>query len=150
MKILAKIIVLGLVFFAGVYASGQGWLDDSFSFSQKPKDQVVATAEIKVSLMLDYGGGVIKTYNDIALPVDATAFDKLKKVTTDNNLELKYKDYGGDLGVLIETIGDKTNDVKTNTFWEYWVNNNHAPVGAGSYKLKNGDIVEWKYGKSQY
>ncbi|MDD2807922.1 MAG: DUF4430 domain-containing protein [Patescibacteria group bacterium] len=147
MKLIAKIIVVIAVFFAGFFVGQYEALS--------PSDGNVGTnqainQQLTVSLMLDFGNGTIKSFTDVVLPQDATVFDMLKKVTAENNLNLQYKDYGGDLGVLVQSIGDQAGDVKTNTFWEYWVNDKHADIGASGYKLKTGDVVEWKYLKNTF
>jgi len=151
-KIISKLIIALAIFFVGFYFGGQQALspaDGLANFINTPFANL-ANNEIKVSLMLDFGGGELKTFNNLSLPKNATVFDLLKKVGTENNLELNSKDFGGDLGVLIEGIGDKINDTKQNIYWQYWVNNNYAQVGAGAYQLKNNDIVEWKYTKGQF
>ena len=105
--------------------------------------------EIVVSLRLDLGERNIKTFNNIQLGEEKTVFALLKKVTQENNLELSFKEYP-DLGVFIESIDKMTNDPKNNKWWQYWVNGEYGQVGASLYKLKNGDIVEWKYIGSQF
>jgi len=105
--------------------------------------------EIVVSLRLDLGERNIKTFNNIQLGEEKTVFALLKKVTQENNLELSFKEYP-DLGVFIESIDKMTNDPKNNKWWQYWVNGEYGQVGTSLYKLKNGDIVEWKYIGSQF
>jgi len=147
-KFISKIIIVLAIFLAGFYFGSQQALspaDGLANFINQP-----FSPEVKVSLMLDFGADELKTFNNLTLPRNSTILDLLKKVSTENNLALKYKDFGGDLGVLIETIGDKTNNTKENIYWQYWVNNQYAQVGAGAYQLKNGDAVEWKYTKSQF
>jgi len=105
--------------------------------------------EIVVSLGLDFGEGNIKKFENIEFEKEKTVFDLLKKVTQENDLEFSYKEYS-DLGVFVESIDNVTNDIKTNKWWQYWVNGEYAQVGASLYKLKDGDIIEWKYVKAQF
>lgn len=44
---------------------------------------------------------------------------------------------------VIEINGKKADDAKKE-FWSLYINGTIAPVGAGSYVLKNGDSIEWK------
>jgi hypothetical protein len=97
-----------------------------------------------VSLVIDFGDNNIKSFDNIEINDNTTVFDILKKITTENNLDLKYSQSGG-LGAFIESINGSKNNFKENKFWQYWVNNKFALVGAGGYVLKDGDVVEWKY-----
>lgn len=44
---------------------------------------------------------------------------------------------------VVEINGRKADDTKKE-FWAFYVNGKQAMVGAGSYKLKEGDKIEWK------
>ncbi len=48
------------------------------------------------------------------------------------------------MGDLITQIGDRVNGTGGN-YWQYWVNNNYASVGADSYIVKGRDVIEWKF-----
>jgi len=147
MKLIAKIIIIVAIFFVGFYIGQQQILAPA----NKPAGvNQQAEQQIQVSLMLDFGNGEIQTFNDIFLEEETTVFELLKKITSENNLEFRYKDYGGELGALIESINNVANDVKANRFWHYWVNNVYAEVGASNYQLKDGDVIEWKYVSNQF
>ncbi|HEX7543137.1 MAG TPA: DUF4430 domain-containing protein, partial [Patescibacteria group bacterium] len=47
---------------------------------------------------------------------------------------------------VIEINGKLAEDSKKE-FWAFYVNDKIAEVGAGSYKLKDGDKIEWKIEK---
>lgn len=54
--------------------------------------------------------------------------------------EVEVKSYSfGDM-----VTGIDGNKADTKHFWEFFVNGKTSNVGAGSYKLQNGDKVEWK------
>ncbi|MFA5021690.1 MAG: DUF4430 domain-containing protein [Patescibacteria group bacterium] len=148
MKLLIKIIILAAIFCGGVYVGQKGLWTPPINLPSVNQAQL--EQEIKVNLMLDFGDGQVQTFNNVALTNQATVLDLLKKVTTDSNLEFKTKDYGKELGVLVESINKYTNSDKTNQFWHYWVDNIYAETGASNYSLKNGDIVEWKYVSNQF
>jgi len=146
MKILAKIIIVAAIFIAGFYFGTQQALspiDDSAQINQE------ISSQIQSSLMIDFGDGKVKTFSNVILADGTTAFDFLKKVTTENNLKLDYKDYGAEMGVFVESIDGIGNDLGSDKFWQYWINNQYSEIGASSYKLKAGDSVEWKYIKGQ-
>ena len=154
MKLLIKIIVLAAVFAGGVWVGQNVALAPSQLVDQLPinvnKKSEVQEQVIKVNLMIDFGNGQVQTFNDVALAENPSVFDLLKKVTTENNLEFSSKDYGKDLGMLVESINNVANSQKANRFWHYWVNNVYAEIGASNYHLKTGDIVEWKYVENQF
>jgi len=114
-----------------------------------PQLKTKVEKEITVSLLLNFGDENIKTFENVKLKEGKTIFDLLKKVTQENNMEFSYKEYP-DLGVFIESIDNISNDAKTNKWWQYWVNGQYSQVGASNYKLKNGDIIEWKHIEAQF
>jgi len=154
MKLLAKIIIVVVIFIGGFYFGQQQALSPSngsqpvaeTESANQPEKQ--ATTEISVSLMLDFGNGQVRTYNQIELAKNSTVFGLLEKATAENNFKLQSKDYG-DLGVFIEAIGDIKNDTAGDRFWQCWVNNEYAQIGASNYQLNDGDVVEWKFIKGQ-
>src|SRR3989344_9088896 len=103
MKIVAKIILAAAIFFAGFYVGGVPALSPS-NGSPKAVEQKAAP----VSIMLDYVDGTLKTFKDISVTASSTVFDVLQQVTAEAKIDFKYKDYG-DLGVMVESIGSKTN-----------------------------------------
>lgn len=152
-KNIAKIIIIVTVFLFGYYY-GQS-LENNTIEEVAP----VCSPEIsregneiseKTSLMLDLGNGKIKTFNNIEIENNTTVFDLLKRVTSENAIDLEYKDYGGDLGVLIESIDGEGNDMKEMRYWQYWLNNEYAKTGASSQVIPDGAIVEWKLIKGQF
>ncbi len=148
MKFISKIIIVIAVFIAGFiagqqYATAPEQRDSQLISGQQEQEQKY------VSLMLDFGNGNIKTFSDIAIGDNASVFEILQKVASENSIELNYKDYGGDMGVFIESINGKQNDFDSGYYWQYWVNSQYAKVGASSYKLQDRDVVEWKYVKGQ-
>lgn len=95
------------------------------------------------SLMVDYGNGKLSTFQDIPFTEGQTLLDILKTKFTSERIPFATKDYGS-LGSLVTKIGSQENGVG-GRYWQYWVNNRHPDVGAGFYKLKAGDVIEWKF-----
>lgn len=146
MKLLAKIVIAVVIFVAGFYVGTQQAL--SPSNGSQEISQPAEKEEIGVNLMLDFGNGQVRTFSGVMLLKEATVFDLLEKITSENNLKLGFKDYG-ELGAFIESIGDITNDTKGDRFWQFWVNNEYGQIGSSNYHLKDGDIVEWKFIRGQ-
>lgn len=100
-----------------------------------------------VSLMID-AGDKIQTFTDLPYRDGVTVFALLQSLATTSAITLSSKDYGGDLGVFIESInevglGDK------NKWWQFWVNNRYSTKGASSYVLHEGDVVLFKFTGNQ-
>lgn len=134
-----KLVVWGLIivvigFFFG-YIAGQG---------NKTANQLsVISYPSSVSLMFDYGDGMVRTYMDIAVTASTTVLDATKTLTEREKLEFKAKDYG-DMGSLVEQIGLKKNGSE-GKYWQYWVNNVSSQVAADKLSVKAGDVIEWKF-----
>ncbi len=112
-------------------------------------DNTQIPAEIYVDLTIDYGSGNIQEFKDLSLSPKSSVYDLLKVAEKSNGLGLQVKDYGSDMGVLIEGLGGVSNNPRTGTYWQLWVNGSYAQVGASAYELNSGDKVEWKYTNSQ-
>lgn len=100
-----------------------------------------------VSIMFDYGNDKIDV-TSLSIPTaNATLFDVLKKASDDKKIKFNYKDYGGSLGIFIQSINEVAGTEER--YWQYWVNNVYAQVGASSYVVQPGDIIIFKLIKSQ-
>lgn len=139
MKLIAKLIIIVAIFYAGFYLGSQQALSPTNGSSLEGSEKII------VDLVLDFGEEDIRSFDNIELKEDISVFGLLQKVTSENDLELGYKDYGSDLGVLVESISNITNNPVSDLFWNYWVNDTYAEIGASNYYLENGDIVKWKY-----
>jgi len=115
-------------------------LDDSSKTGQ--------SGHILSSLMIDFGDGKIINCNSQELAEGQTAFDLLEVCSKNikTPFDLKYKDYP-EFGVFIEQIGDKKSG--NDMYWQFWINNEYAQVGAGQYQLRDKDVIEWKFIKGQ-
>lgn len=147
MRILAKVIIVLAVFLGGFYVGQNVILEPEVLLDQNFSNEENNIQ--KADLMLDFGDGEIRVFNDIRLANDESVFDLLKRIVEDNEIEFSFQDYGGGLGAMIELIGGRKNDFSADKYWQYWINNEYAKVGASAQTLKDGDIVEWKYIKGQ-
>ncbi len=156
MRLLAKIIIAVAIFFVGLYI-GQYYTvipdltNIQNSNTNQSQEQATESSEelTQVSMMLDYVDGVIKTFNDIEVNDGTSAFKLLEKITQENDIGLNYKDYGGEMGAMIELIGGVENNFDEGNYWQFWVNNTYSVVGASNFELHRGDVIEWKYTKDQ-
>lgn len=99
------------------------------------------------SVMLDYGNDIFDIVSLSIPKADSTLFEILKKADEDKKISFGYKDYGGSLGVFIQSINGVEGSGEK--YWQYWVNNTYAQVGVSSYRVNPGDIIMFKLAKSQ-
>jgi len=78
-----------------------------------------------------------------AVKPDSSVYDLMSSLKEQGLIDFQDHDYAG-LGFFIEEINGVKND-PAGANWFYYVDGKLAPVGASSYKLKNNDLVEWKY-----
>lgn len=72
-----------------------------------------------------------------------TALQLLDTLSQERGFVLRVKEYAG-LGSLVEQIGEYKNGTD-GKYWQYFVNNILAPVGASAYEVLQGDSVVWKF-----
>jgi len=129
--------ILGLIIFFN---------KDNLFISQRE----VGTPEIKikekVSLIIDYGENTPLVVNS-EFEEGMTAFSLLKEKVGELNLNLETKTY--DMGVFIETIGDKKNG-QDEKYWMYYVNGELSMIAADKKELNPGDKIEFKFEKSSF
>lgn len=110
---------------------------------QTPSSGGPVTPVRTFSVMIDYGNGKLSTFRDIPFTEGENLLAAFQRRLAEANIYLASKDYGS-LGLLVTKIGEQENGTD-NRYWQYWVNNRHPDIGAGSYVLRSGDIVEWKF-----
>lgn len=98
----------------------------------------------EVILVIDYGDGNFQTFN-IEFVEEMTAFDLLNDRAEELSLETKAYD----IGIFIETIGDKKNG-QDGKYWMYYVNEEMPMVSADNLEISPGDKVEFKFEESQF
>jgi hypothetical protein len=69
-----------------------------------------------------------------------TALDLLKKYA-------KIETKGEGSNAFVISIDGKKALSEKREYWAFYLNGKLAPVGAGSYQLKDGDKIEWKIEK---
>ena len=89
--------------------------------------------------------------NDVKYVDEITAktsvYDFMSKLRSEGKINFKEKNYLG-MGEFIVSINGVTGNNQKS--WIYYVNGKEAQVGISNYKINPGDIVSWKYEKSNY
>lgn len=82
---------------------------------------------------------------DVLVPEGSTVFDLMIKADSQyDDFSFKGREFSG-LGFFVEQINGLAQDKEKGFYWIYYVNGKKAPVGISQYKLKNNDIITWKY-----
>ena len=76
-----------------------------------------------------------------------SVYDLMSKMQNEGEINFTNKNYIG-MGELIDGINGIKNN--TNQSWIYYVNGKEASIGVSNYKINPGDVVSWKYEKSNY
>jgi hypothetical protein len=140
------LITLALLFLA--FVSGCFYL---FNVIQKPESPINTETTTPasedgqqfISLVIDYGDGNSKTYETQA--TEGTAYELLKMIAIDNNIELDSESY--DFGVFVKSLGGY--ESSSEMAWIYFVNGESGTIASDQYQLKEGDIVEWRFIKPE-
>ena len=127
------VVLIGGYFVSGNYQQGDN------SAVNTEQDQKV---ESQVTLTVDYAGDVAKEteVKTVTIEESDTAWEVLRETLGEENIE--FTDYGGDLGVFVTGINGVT--PSGSKFWLFKINGNGADVGPSSYKVQNGDKIEFK------
>ena len=148
LKIIFGILAIGIIFLVGIeYKLTLGEINELNEKIASSETILREFKERKVFYIIDKGDGNLLFYQ-IVPAENSTVFSLLKELAQRENFEIEYKTYEG-MGVFVESIAEIKNGMD-NKYWQYWVNGEYGQVGASLYKLKNGDIVEWKYIGSQF
>ena len=113
-----------------------------------PAPLIEKVAVQTLSLEFDSGDEILE-FSDVEINSDENLFDVLQRVTQQNAVEFSYKDFGGDLGIFIESINNSSQQGSKTKWWQYWVNGEYAKVGVSSYQIKAGDDILFRFTDSQ-
>lgn len=125
--------ILLFVLFILIIFSGYFFYQNKLVSTKKP---AVQEQKINVYLKLFGQADFVKQKVDL----NKTALDL-------TNEKAKIVTKGEGANAYVVEINGKSADDSKKEFWAFYVNGKQAEVGAGSYKLKDGDKIEWKIEK---
>ena len=99
------------------------------------------TTSQNVSLSV-IGNGQPVSYQ-VAISQKTLVIDVLKAAQA-QGLTLLTKDFGGSLGIFIESINGLKNNQKPSYYWQFYVNGQRSSLGVSSASVSPGDRIEWK------
>lgn len=113
----------------------------------EPKQPVQDKQTFKVSLTITALDSIIGQ-GEVEVEEGQSVFDALKLLTDKQGLSLSTSGFGSIIYVKgINGINEF--DHGSTSGWLYHVNGTQPKIGAGSYKVKDGDCIEWLYTTSK-
>jgi len=106
--------------------------------------EIMESISLRVNILVGYGNGTKIWHNNTALPLASTAFTAILAIA-----DIKYTDYGGDLGILVTSINGLASD-STNG-WLYWCWDAEKSewtlpeYSCAKYILHRGDTIAFTY-----
>jgi hypothetical protein len=117
---------------------------NTYQYEYRNLSKVMEFVSLRVNMFVSYGNGTKVWHNDTALPIGSTAFTAILAVA-----DVRYKDYGGDLGILVTSIdglaGNSTHG------WFYWYRETgksewvFSESSCAEYILHRGDTIAFTY-----
>lgn len=105
-----------------------------------PGSQPSQNPEEQVSLLIDFGE--LGTFDYQAEYQEGqTALSLLLQAAEQRDVQVKTTEY--DFGTIVDSIDGMENS--SEMAWIYFVNGQSANVGADSYEVGGGDMIEWRY-----
>ncbi len=106
-----------------------------------PRPDLVIRTEQQVRTVLEVPG---LSY-EVFVSEGSTAYDLMVSVASQHNdFSFKGREFSG-LGFFVEEINGLSQDQKEGRYWIYYINSQSAPVGVSQYKVKENDVITWKY-----
>lgn len=105
---------------------------------------IMESISLRVNILLSYGNGTKIWHNNTALPLGSTAFTAILAIA-----DIKYTDYGEDLGILVTSInGVVSNSTHGWLYWGWDAENSKWELpeySASKYILHRGDTIAFAY-----
>ena len=129
-------IIAVLVIVAGYFVSTN--VQEKGEITPSAASQEKQTKQIKASITINLGNeSQVLSVQDLEVEEGSTALDatnQVAEVETSGEGEMAF----------VTSIDGRVADASKNEFWELIINGEPSQVGAGSYKVRSGDKIEWQ------
>jgi hypothetical protein len=98
---------------------------------------------VRGSVIVNFEGAQparMRVMSAFAVEPGKSAYDAI--INALGNQRVTTQDFGGDLGMLV--VGFDGVNATGNRFWEFLVNSRTSDVGISGYKVRDGDILEFR------
>ncbi len=133
--------VIGLGIIAGILLINIESVDSHYSSASNNEKTI---GEVTISINCEAANKEFLPAVTVSISEGDTAFDVLSDAAKKNGIPIAYTSSYGD--VYVTAIGGVSEfDYGSESGWMYTVNGVTPSVGASSYVLSDGDVVEWFY-----
>lgn len=103
----------------------------------KPEDLQLTNYELKA--------------NDYPISSSTTVYNLMQLASADSRQPFLFEteDYGS-MGLFINSINGLKNNPQTGEYWIYYINSESAKIGISNQIVKSGDVIKWRYEKSNF
>ena len=116
---------------------------NSLSWSNDPNRLSYPLSVNNITLIVDFNNGTIETHSNLSFSDRYTSvFDS---VAFYYSITYKSKTLVDKTAYYITAINGIQENLQSGYYWQYYINNNYAQVGANLYSMKNGDQITWNY-----
>lgn len=99
----------------------------------------------RATFIINTGQSMPLVWANEIIPNGLSLFEIFKLKAKEKKVEFSYKDYGGSMGVFVNSINNFSNT--KDKWWQYYVNGEYAKVGISNYKVQVGDVIEFRLDK---
>lgn len=107
--------------------------------TETPKDEI----KNPINVIIEIAGAK----HNLAIEENATVYDAMISLINNKSITAEFKEFKG-MGYFIEEINGIKGNNKTSEYWFFYINGESSMIGISQYKLKNNDLITWKYTKS--
>jgi hypothetical protein len=101
------------------------------------------TADVKDKIIVRL---IVEDFSvDLSVQEQTTVLALLEQAEAAGYIHFSSRDYGGDLGHLVEEINGIRSSTRDKKYWIYYINGKKASIGVSNYIVRPGDIISWKY-----
>lgn len=139
--VVAVVVVIGIIGLSKGFSKKSS--ETNLKSSASSNISQTQSVEQPVKVVVDFGD-LLKTEVELSVKEDMTAFSVLEEAAKKDGTEIASTKY--DFGIMVNSIGTYKGG-EEGKYWLYYVNSKVPEVGADQYKVKAGDVVEWKFEK---
>lgn len=108
----------------------------------EPPVAPLAEEEKKISVSFKFIAPDWTKDTALNLSEDKTVYEAMEEMVKENKISVEFKQFSG-LGAFVQSIDGLA--PQDNQYWIYYLNGKIANVGISLTKLKNDDVITWRY-----
>jgi hypothetical protein len=116
--------------------------EQKISAPAEPVETIAPAEENKISISFKFIAPDWTKDATLSLPENKTVYDALAELVKENKISVEFKHFSG-IGFFVQAIDGLA--PKDNKYWIYYLNGKTANVGISFTKLKNSDVITWRY-----